>query len=270
MSALLDFFNSCYVWIYSNIGKIIVSVAAVIIVYVAYKLLTKQMARLQHQERLEEGAAFTLKRISQWMAGISVLAVVFAQFGIGIGATAGFLALAGGTIIGFAAINTVGNAFAGMIIMTSRPFRIGDRVFFKGKFVDVLSIDLIYTRMKTLDNVLISVPNQELLNSEIDNYGKKTVVRRNCSITTDYESTADNIEKALLEAASNTKGVLKKPKTYVRITDFKDFAVEYTLYVFISEVKQLQQVDADLKKSILETCKRHEIGISTPSLVKRV
>ncbi|NIO38168.1 mechanosensitive ion channel, partial [Candidatus Bathyarchaeota archaeon] len=66
-------------------------------------------------------------------------------------------------IIGFAAINTIGNAIAGLIVMTSRPFEVGDRIFFEGQFADIVSIDLIYTKMVTLDNVLISVPNQELL-----------------------------------------------------------------------------------------------------------
>jgi len=120
-------------------------------------------------------------------------------------------ALAGGTIIGFAAMNTIGNAIAGIIVMTSRPFKIGDRIFFNGQFADIEAIDLIYTRMRTLDNVLVSVPNQELLKSEIDNYGKKRVVRRGCSITAGYELTAEQVEKALMEAASKVEEVLENP-----------------------------------------------------------
>lgn len=78
---------------------------------------------------------------------------------------AGFLALAGGTIIGFASMNTIGNVIAGTIVLISKPFKIGDRILFNKQFADVVPIDLIYTRMKTLDNVLISVPNQQLLTS---------------------------------------------------------------------------------------------------------
>ena len=266
MSVLDDFL----VWISSNLGRIVFSVVVTIIIFVLYKLLTRQVSRLKDQRKLEENIAFTLKRVFQWITGLAIIAVVIAQFGIEVGIIAGLLALAGGTIIGFAAMNTIGNAIAGIIVMTSRPFKIGDRIFFNGKFADVIAIDLIYTRMKTLDNVLVSVPNQELLRSEIDNYGKKTNVRRSCSITAGYELDSKDVEKALLEAASKVEAVLKDPKPYVWITRFGDFAVEYTLYVFINRIIRLPEIDATIKRTVLETCKKHRIDISTPRLVQRV
>ncbi|UCB61303.1 MAG: mechanosensitive ion channel, partial [Candidatus Bathyarchaeota archaeon] len=172
--------------------------------------------------------------------------------------------------IGFASQNTIGNAIAGIIIMVSRPFKIGDRIYFNGKFADVVDIDLIFTRMKTLDSVMVSVPNQQLIASEIDNYGKKTIVRRSCPITTGYELPTDQVEKALLEAAETMEAVLKNPRSYVWITNFGDFAIEYTLYVFVNQIKRLPEIDANLKKTVLLTLKRHGIDISTPRLIQRV
>ena len=266
MSFLEDFIG----WITSNLGRIVFSAVAIIIVFVVYKLLTRQITRLIEQRKLEENIAFTMRRIFQWMAGLAVIVVIIAQFGIEVGVIAGLLALAGGTIMGFAAMNTIGNAIAGIIVMTSRPFQIGDRIYFNDQFADVVAVDLIYTRMRTLDNVLVSVPNQELLKSEIDNYGKKTNVRRSCAITAGYELDPKNVETALLEAASKVEGVLKDPKPYVWITEFGDFAIEYTLYVYVNQIKRLRKIDADLKRTVLETCKRHEIDISTPQLLRRV
>jgi small-conductance mechanosensitive channel len=266
MSLLDDFFG----WISSNLGRIVFSAAAIIIVFVMYKLLTRQITRLKEQRKLEENIAFTLKRVFQWIAGLAIIVVIIAQFGIEVGIIAGLLALAGGTIIGFAAMNTLGNAIAGIIVMTSRPFQIGDRIYFNNQFADVVAVDLIYTRMRTLDNVLVSVPNQELLKSEIDNYGKKTNVRRSCSITAGYALDPKNVETALLEAASKVEGVLKDPKPYVWITEFGNFSVEYTLYVFVNQIRSLPKIDANLKRTVLETCRRHEIDISTPRLLRRV
>jgi len=266
MSFLEDFIGS----ISSNLDRIVFSAVAIIIVFVVLKLLTRQITRLKEQRKLEENIAFILRRIIQWIAGLAVIVVIIAQFGIEVGVIAGLLALAGGTIMGFAAMNTIGNAIAGIIVMTSRPFQIGDRVYFNGQFADVVAVDLIYTRMRTLDNVLVSVPNQELLKSEIDNYGKKTNVRRSCAITAGYELDPKNVETALLEAASKVDGVLKDPKPYVWITEFGAFAIEYTLYVFVNQIKRLRKIDADLKRTVLETCKRHEIDISTPQLLRRV
>jgi small-conductance mechanosensitive channel len=270
MSFLSDFFDSFYAWVSSNLVRIVFLAIAIIIIYIVYKFVARQIMRLKDQRKLEENIAFTLKRIFQWIAGLAVLALIFAQFGIEIGMIAGLSALAGGTIIGLAATNTIGNAIAGLIVMTSRPFKIGDRIFFNGQFADVVSVDLIYTRMRTLDNVLVSVPNQELLKSEIDNYGRKRIVRRSCSITAGYELSAERVETALLEAANGVKGVLKDPKPYVWTTKFQNFAVEYTLYIFVNEIKRLPEIDASLKKTVLETCNRHKIDISTPSLFRTV
>jgi len=264
---ILSFF---YELISFHIYKILISVIAVIVIYVVYRFLARQIARLKKQEKLEEDIAFTLRRVLQWLVILIIMAVVFAQFGIEVGIIAGLLVLAGGTIIGFAAMNTLGNAIAGIIVMVSRPFRIGDRICFNGQFADVVAVDLIYTRMKTLDNVLVSVPNQELLKSPIENYEKKRVVRRNCSITAGYELNAKHVEKVLLEAASKVEEVLKAPEPYVWVTQFGDFAVEYTLYVFINRVRRLPQIDAKLKRTVLETCKRYNIDISTPRLIQRV
>ena len=266
MSFLEDFIGL----ISSNLSRIVFSAVAIAIVFLIYKLLTRQITRLKEQRKLEENIAFTLRRVFQWTAGLAVIVVIIAQFGIEVGVIAGLLALAGGTIMGFAAMNTIGNAIAGIIVMTSRPFQIGDRVYFNGQFADVVAVDLIYTRMRTLDNVLVSVPNQELLKSEIDNYGKKTNVRRSCAITAGYELDPKIVETALLEAASKVEGVLKDPKPYVWITEFGAFAIEYTLYVFVNQIKRLRKIDADLKRTVLETCKRHEIDISTPQLLRRV
>ncbi len=267
MNGFLDFLVE---FVSSNLYKIVFSVVAVVIVYVVYRLIARQITKLKEQKKLEEDIAFTLRRILQWLAGLVIVAVVFAQFGIQVGLIAGLLALVGGTIIGFAAMNTLGNAIAGIIVMTSRPFKIGDRIYFNGQFADVTAVDLIYTRMRTLDNVLVSVPNQQLLQSEIDNYEKKRVVRRSCSVTAGYELSSEQVEKALLEAANKLEGVLKVPESYVWITQFGDFAVEYTLYVFTNQIRRLPEIDANLKRTVLETCKRHKIDISTPRLIQRV
>ncbi|UCC58845.1 MAG: mechanosensitive ion channel [Candidatus Bathyarchaeum sp.] len=273
MMALNDFFDPFFVWISSNSGKIIFSAVAVIVVVVLYRLLSRQINRWRENQRLEENIAFTLKRIFQWVAVLAIVIIVVSMFVTDIGIIGGLLSLAGGTIIGFASMNTLGNAIAGIIVMTSRPFKIGDRIFFNGQFADVIAIDLIYTRMKTLDNVLVSVPNQELLKSQIDNYGKKTVVRRSCSITAGYELASDLVERALQEAANKlTKEqvILKEPKPYVWITKFGDYAIEYTLYVYVNKIKLLPKIDATLKRTVLETCKQHGIDISTPRLIQRV
>jgi small-conductance mechanosensitive channel len=267
--SLLDFLNPIGDWVIGNLGNIVFSLVTIVVVYVLFRLVAREIKRLMTSGKLEKHLAFTLTRIAKWVSVAVILSAVLAQWGVTLGAIAGVLTIFGGTIIGFAAINTLGNAIAGLIVMTSRPFKVGDRIFFNGQFADVVSIDLIYTKMLTLDNVLVSVPNQELLKAEVDNYGKENVIRRHCLVTPGFEYDSTDVEKALLEAADKTQDVLKEPKPYVWITKFQNYAVEYTLYVFISDIKRLPEIDAALYREVLETCRKHGIDISTPLLLKQ-
>ena len=266
----VDVFASFSDWITANLNNIIFSVVMVVAGYVIYRLLSRQIRSLSYNKRLEKHLALTLIRVVKWLSALIIFSAILAQWGVTLGAIMTIVTIFGGTIIGFAAINTIGNAIAGLIVMTSRPFAVGDRIFFNGKFADVVAIDLIYTKMFTLDNVLVSVPNQELLKAEVDNYGKENVIRRRCTVTPGFEYDSAEVEKALLEAAEKTPDVLKDPKPYVWITNFQNYAVEYSLYVFISEIKRLPEIDAELYRQVLEACKRHEIDISTPTLLKQI
>jgi small conductance mechanosensitive channel len=267
---LLDSLATLGELILSDVRKLAFSVVAIVLGFVVYKLVAREIKNLREQNRLEQHVAYTLTRIIQWVAILAVGTAILAEFGVTIGMVSGLFTLLGGTILGFAAINTIGNAIAGLIVMTSRPFRVGDRIFFGGQFADVEAIELIYTKMRTLDNVSVSVPNQELLKAEIDNYGKHDVVRRQVTVTPGFEYDSRDVEGALLEAAGNVPRVLKEPQPYVYITDFQNYAVEYTLYVFINEIKSLREIDAQLHRSVLETCKTHKIDISTPLLLRQI
>jgi small-conductance mechanosensitive channel len=269
----LDFLNAIGEWAIENLPNIVFSFVTVIVGYVVIKLVAREIKSLRTQNRLEQHAAYTLNRILKWVTIAAVFSIVLAQFDITLGTVSGLLTVIGGTIIGFASINTLGNTIAGLIVMTSRPFKVGDRIFFNGQFADVEAIELIYTKMRTLDNVLVSIPNQELLKAEIDNYGKKTVVRRGCSITAGYELSSEQVETALLEAANKLveiKDTLKEPKAYVWVTKFGNYAVEYTLYVFIQDIKRLPEIDSNLKRTVLESCKQHGIDICTPTIIRTV
>lgn len=270
MSVVEDFVNSIAAWLSQNTNNIIYSVVAAIVLFVFYRFSIKQIDKLEEQNFLDRTVSFVLKRVFQWGAFLSLVAFVIAQFGIQIDLIAGLLVLAGGTVIGFAAINTLGNAIAGLIIMTSRPFKIGDRVLFDGKFADVEEIDLIYTKMVTPDNVVISIPNQKLLQTDIENYGNNKVVRRRYSITAGYEENPERVKQALLEAPKEVEGVLSSPEPYVWMTDFQSFAMEYTLYVYIDNPQKIQMIDAAMRANILERCSSHKIDISTPTLIKSI
>jgi len=267
---ILEFVKPLFDWLNTNFYNLIYSFVAVVVVYVFYSLSVRQIRRLKSDGRIDETAAFIVLKLLRWGSILLVLAFAITQLGIHIDLVAGLLVLAGGTVIGFAAMNTLGNAIAGFILMVSRPFRIGDRISFDGRFADVEAIDLIFTKIRTTDNVTISIPNQKLLQTEIEDYGKDRVVRRRHAVTAGYDEPPERVEAALLEAAGGVEGILKDPRPYVWITEFQSFAIEYTLFVFINDLKSILRIDSDVRRAVFDSCQRHGIDLSTPSMIRSV
>ena len=267
ISNLLD---SSYSWIVGNWQSLLLSAIGILVIYVIYRILSREINKMKNQDKIDENIAYNLNRLFKWISVLAVFGIFVTQLVIDLSPVFGFMALAGGTIIGFASMNTIGNAIAGIIVVLSKPFKIGDRILFNDEFADVIAIDLIYTRMKTLDNVLISIPNQQLLTTKIDNYGKKNIVRRNCSITVGYDENSEKIEKVLLDASIKVEGVLKEPKPYVLVTNLLNFSIEYTLYVFTGQIKKLPTIESNLKRTVIEICRKNGIDLSTPNLVQSV
>jgi len=266
----LDWIRDPVKWLELNALNIVFTLLFAVTVLGIIRFISNQVESLRRRDRLDRNASFLINRVATWGGYIIIIAFILNQFGFKISTVAGLLAVASGTVIGFAAMNTLGNAIAGLIVMTSRPFRIGDRILFQGEFADILDIDLIYTSMKTTDNVNISVPNQMLIQSVITNFGRGEVTRRRCVITADFSEPPERVESALLEALEGVEGVLEEPEPYVWISEIGNFAIEYTLYYHIRELKSINRIDAMVRRAVKTTCDRLEIDLSTPNLIKAV
>jgi len=255
-----------WTWLKENYIQLIVAFIVIIIATVFLIFSTRYIRRLERRHKLTENYSKVLIRIARIIYSLIFVFSVLIAFNVTVGAITGAVALLGGTILGFAAINTIGNALAGLIIMISKPIHIGDRILYNGGFADVISIELIFTRLKTLDKATILIPNQELLKGEIYNYGKDEVVRRQCVVTIGFELESEFIEKILFKAIKGVDGVLEEPPPKVRITDFQNFAVEYKLFYSIREIHRVVEIDSNVKKNVLRIAKQNNIDLRTPNI----
>jgi small-conductance mechanosensitive channel len=269
LASIFGFLEDLGTYVLSVLPQFLISILAIILGYIFIRMVKNNIENRMKDQRLGEHLSHTLIKLIQWGTTLIVLTIILFQFGLNIAAITGFISVVGGTIIGFAAINTLGNAIAGFIIMISRPFRVGDRVLFKGRFYDVITINLIYSKLRTLDLVYVSVPNQELLKTELDNYGKKNIIRQRINITVGYDVDRRHVRNILLSAVDKVPLVLKAPLPYVNITDFQNYAMQYTVYYFIREVKRMPWIDADVRSSIVDAFIENGIDLTTPLLSKR-
>lgn len=262
--------NQIYLWINNNALNIITTVIVLGFIIIVHRIIIREIDRLKTRNILEDNTAILIKRIFAWTIYIVLGVVIFNSLGIKIDFFLGLWVLAGGTIIGFASMNTIGNAIAGIIIMVSKPFKINDRLYFQDHHVLVEDIDLIYTRMKDLDNIVISVPNQIILGSMISNHSVYDFIRRKVVVTAEYSENPQHIQGILLSSIGKVDGIIDEPEPYVWITNFPNYALEYTMYYFIDNIQWVQRIEADVRFAIVNELAANNIDMSTPNLIKSI
>ncbi len=210
----------------------------------------------------------TLKVIVLLILAVA-LAVIFPYLpGAGAPAFQGVSILIG-ALITLGGAGAVSNLIGGVIIIYTRAFRIGDIIqtsSFKGV---VHEKTILSTRILTLDNEMITIPNAILVASSIVNYNtalrelnKPIVVHT--SITLGYDVPWRKVERVLVEAACSTSGILEKPVPFVQPTSLDDFYVSYKLRAYTKDMSNLKDIYKELHYNILDKCNEAEIEILSP------
>ena len=256
-------------WLRDHMIDLIVAAVIIFICVIFLALLRRQITRLVKKDKLTEKIGKTINRASRWIV-LSVLVVsILLIFNVTVGAVTGIIALFGGTIIGFAAINTIGNAIAGIIVMTSKPFQIGDRILYKEIIADVFEIELMYTKLRALDNAIIFVPNQEMLNKQIKNFGMSDSIRQSISISVDYGRSPEEIKELLLLAASVIEDIPTETLS-VSVKALQNYAVEYAMFYDVTNVKKMYAIESNLKLNVLKLAAKQKIDLRTPILSQNI
>ena len=262
--------NIFWEWLVANSISFILSGIYLVIGILVYKLIKRQVKKAMEKNSNKEKLGENLITAVKWLIGLVVGGLILGQFGITLEWIAGIFSLFGGTILGFAAINTLGNAIAGFIVRRSKPFRIGDRISINGEFSDVISMGLIYTTLINLDKVIISIPNQKLLKMEIKNYGSNRVIRQSMDIIASNDIHFETVESALTGATENVERLLDSPEPFVRIIDFPAYGVKYRLFYFIQDIAMINEIRGDVHKAVFKSCTDYGIGLTTPLLHQEV
>ncbi len=229
-----DLFSVVINWLADNFVPLLISAIVIIVGYVIHLILKRQIKKLERKHKLNESTSRNLTKVLKYIIVLIIISAVFFQFAESLGLITTLFSLVGGTIIGFAAMSTLGNAIAGFIIMLSRPFSVGDRILYDNNIVDITDVKLIFTTMVDLNGIKISVPNQKLLSNEIIDFGKNSIIRREITITPGFEEDRNKVEKVLLNSVKIVPQVLENPEPYVWINSFQNYAVEYKLFDIIS------------------------------------
>jgi len=203
---------------------------------------------------------------------IYVTAIVLALDTLGINVMP-FVAGAGvlGVAIGFAAKDTLSNLIAGVLLIIDRPFEIGDRIEVwraptgSATWGDVIDIGLRATKIKTTDNIVIIIPNNQIMTRDIINYtiiNTKIRVRINMGIA--YDADLQKSKNIALDVADGIDWINKTPAPKVVVRNFGESAVDLQLRVWIQDARKRMDTISTITDQVKERFDQEGIEIPYP------
>lgn len=134
--------------------------------------------------------------------------------------------------IGFASQTSASNLISGLFLLGEQPFGVGDIIRVADVLGEVMSIDALSVKIRTFDNLLVRVPNETMLKSNVTNLTKFPVRRVDLQIGVAYKEDLGAVEQVLLEVADKNPICLEEPKPRLFVQGFADSSISLQLSVW--------------------------------------
>lgn len=168
-------------------------VLVALLIYAIGVWIIRRIGRLQDRQFSRRGTDPTVATFtkSATMFALSVLLIIITVGTLGIDTTSiAALLAAGGMAVGMALSGTVQNFAGGIMILVFRPFKVGDWISAQGYAGHVTSVSIVSTKIKTIDNREVILPNGTLSNGVIDNYSALPIRRIDMLVSVAYGTDA--------------------------------------------------------------------------------
>ncbi|MCU4165975.1 mechanosensitive ion channel family protein [Carboxylicivirga caseinilyticus] len=172
-----------------------------------------------------------------------------------------------GILFSLGSSSAISNMIAGLVITYMRPFKIGDRIKIGEVSGDVVEKSMLVTRIKTIKNEMITIPNSSVLTGNTTNFtsiAKENGLIVHTTVTIGYDIPWRNMHEALIEAALKTEMILSEPRPFVLQTSLDDFYVSYQINAFTNEASKQAVIYSTLHQNIQDVCNEKGIEILSP------
>jgi small-conductance mechanosensitive channel len=183
---------------------------------------------------------------------LSSIAVIFGVLGLG---------------LGFGLQNIISNFFAGIVIIISRPVKVGDLISMGENRGFITRINTISTVMTTLWNETLIIPNSLLISDVIfnDSYSDKSIIIKN-PISVSYKTNLDVAKDVLIGIGEVNPFIKRGTFPEVRLKEFGDSGIGLTLYITVTDVSDRNAAMSWNNFEIWREFKKHKIEIPYPQM----
>ncbi|MEO3408206.1 mechanosensitive ion channel family protein [Mucilaginibacter sp. CAU 1740] len=172
-----------------------------------------------------------------------------------------------GVLFSLGSSSAISNLVSGIVLTYMRPFKIGDRIKVGDIMGDVIEKNLLVTRVRTIKNEDITVPNATILSGATINYtssAKTLGLILNTSVTIGYDAAWQTVYGLLISAAEATEGILPEPKPFVLQTALNDFNVSYQINAYTDHPAKMAVIYSQLYQNIQDKFNEAGVEIMSP------
>ena len=173
-----------------------------------------------------------------------------------------------GVIFSLGSSSFIANVMAGLAMTYRGAFKEGDRVKIDDVFGNVVEIKMMTTRIQTIKNESVLIPNSNILNTNVTNYSmmaQKQGLLLHTVVGIGYDTPWRQVEAMLLLAADRTEGLQKDPPPFVLQTLMGDFAVNYEINAYCSDVGRMLAIKSDMHRNIQDVFNEYGVQIMSPA-----
>ena len=237
-----------------TVGNIISALVIFLVCHAVIKALMGPIERLLDKLNVDLTLRGFLRTVIRVVLNFVAVCIVAESIGIPI---ASLLAVLGmlGLAISLSVQGALSNLSNGIMLLITKPFKAGDYIAAAGIEGTVKEISMLCTKIITVDNKDIFVPNSEIAGGKIVNFSSEPV--RRVDIAT--------VKKALTEAVAATNKTLNDPEPFIRLSGYKEYAVEYTIRVW-AQGSDYWNVYFDLLENISKAYAANGVNGAVPGM----
>ncbi len=255
-------------WVDQMIGATVLFVprllAALIVLtvfYVGFRVLSRALRGVLNRTHLEPAIQdVILKGVKLVVFGFGIV-MAASQIGINITSLVAGLGVVG-LALSFAAQDTLQNFISGLTIYADRPFRLGDTIRVQDEFGTVERITLRSTRIRTLNNTQVIIPNKDVVNSKIVNHSMKGLLRIEIKFGIAYKESIDDARKAILSIMQGDERIVTEPAPHVVVSELADSSVNLILRIWTDQPLSERPIFFDYTERVKKALDR--AGIESP------
>jgi small-conductance mechanosensitive channel len=172
-----------------------------------------------------------------------------------------------GVVLSMASASAISNMIAGIVLTYMSAFKLGDRVKIADTIGDVIEKTLLVTRVRTIKNVDVTIPNSMVLGSHIINFSSSAQERGlilHTSVTISYDAPWKKVHELLINAALECDDILKEPKPFVLQNSLNDFYVNYEINAYTNEPGNMAAIYSQMHSKIQDKFNEAGVEIMSP------